>query len=185
MIILSLSNENLIAELVESDKINVKQLGAYGDNIHDDTYIFKKAVNNFTTVFVPIGNYKITDSIEIDFNTQIIGESMYNTVLVGATTEFIFKYLTEVKPNRWDIKTNILLKNFKCTCKNFLQLNNKDVADASWEYQASLLHVQIDSLFLIGIYNNITDPNKNTNILPTISELFDYGVAFDLNNLLL
>lgn len=68
-LIVSLSDDNLIAELIIiDDRLNVKQFGAYGDNDHDDTaYIQACAdacnMNTSTRHFVmdiPNGSYKLT-----------------------------------------------------------------------------------------------------------------------------
>lgn len=67
--VILLNDETLVAELISSDKINVKQFGCYGDNIHDDTSNFQKAVNycetNKYSLYIPTGHYKITSAIEV------------------------------------------------------------------------------------------------------------------------
>lgn len=65
----------LYANLLVSDKVNVKWLGAYGDKIHDDTEAFKKALSLRVTVHVPNGDYIITESLETF--SSIIGENAY------------------------------------------------------------------------------------------------------------
>lgn len=60
---------NLVAEFIPSDKINVKQFGAYGDNTHDDTETIQACVDycqdNHFTMYIPTGNYKLTDAIDV------------------------------------------------------------------------------------------------------------------------
>lgn len=71
-------NDNLYANLIYNNKINVKQFGAYGDGIHDDTNSFKNAIAylkskfslnniyiNLLTLDIPNGKYIISDTIEI------------------------------------------------------------------------------------------------------------------------
>lgn len=72
----------LHATLVNEGKCNIKQLGAYGDNTHDDTNILKYAVNNFNSVYVPKGKYAVTDTIFVPSNTTIEGETS-NTFFDG------------------------------------------------------------------------------------------------------
>lgn len=181
-IIISLNNPTIIAELIKCGDVNIKQLGAYGDNIHDDTSIFKIGVSNFNTLHIPNGTYLISDSIEINSQTQLIGESMTNTILKSNTDEFVFRYLTDVHTGHYDIKSNILIKKLRCQCKNFLKVNDENYTLPQWEYQASVLHIIVDSVWLQGTYQNATDTNKNTNILPTFNEMKSYGIAFNYNN---
>lgn len=73
--IIAITNTNLVAELICNKTINVKQIGAYGDGTHDDTDVFKYAVNNFNKINVPFGEYLITDTIFIPANVIIEGEN--------------------------------------------------------------------------------------------------------------
>ena len=49
---------------VESPYVNVKSLGAYGDGLHDDTYVIQKAIRTASEknldVFFPEGTYIIS-----------------------------------------------------------------------------------------------------------------------------
>ena len=172
----------LYAKKIFNDTVSVKQFGAYGDNTHDDTNAFSTAIQYFNIITIPDGQYKITNSIPITSETQIIGESMANTILNATTDNYVFTYITEVKPNRWDIKSNIIMKNFKANAKNFFKVNDENVADASWEYQASILHMIIDRIWIIGTYSEATDSNKDSNVVATENELIGYGIGLDLNN---
>ena len=79
MDIIALADVNLVAELIEKDKINVKQLGAYGDNIHDDYNIINYAVANYDNIIIPEGTYIINTSIQLTKdNINIHG---YNAIL--------------------------------------------------------------------------------------------------------
>lgn len=57
--IVALSNENLVAQLVDDGIINVKQYGAYGDNTHDDYTAIQYAYthNPNRTIYFPAGTY--------------------------------------------------------------------------------------------------------------------------------
>jgi len=93
------SGEKSIPELKVMS--NVKNFGAVGDGVHDDTEAFLKAI--FQTqggaIFIPPGRYKITDIIEIKKS---------NVVLRGAGPEktilFFPKYLNDIRPN-WGATT--------------------------------------------------------------------------------
>ena len=64
---------SLFAELIQTDEINVKQLGAYGDDTHDDTVYIQTAFDNFRKIIIPDGTYKITSSLYVNENNIIKG----------------------------------------------------------------------------------------------------------------
>lgn len=74
--------QGLYAKLLVQDVLNVKQLGAYGDGVHDDTSVLNKAFDILKnimiegnadvvggkyyvapTLYIPFGIYKVTDTI--------------------------------------------------------------------------------------------------------------------------
>ena len=85
-------NNTLVAELIYNE-LNVKQLGAYGDNTHDDTNIFKIAVSKMTSgkkIYVPVGNYLITESLVLLQNiedTMIYGDNLSSTLNFNLTEQ--------------------------------------------------------------------------------------------------
>ena len=87
--LLKLNNsETLVAELIKTKTINVKQYGAKGDGVTDDTPAFKLAMNNEnTSVLVQNGNYLITDTIKLPKNIEIIGK---NATLINKNNKTIF-----------------------------------------------------------------------------------------------
>ena len=57
-----------VAELITDGTANVKQFGAVGDNTHDDTAAFQKAIDSGFDVFIPTSNgekYKITSTLTV------------------------------------------------------------------------------------------------------------------------
>lgn len=80
--------------------INVRDFGAVGDAVHDDTAAFQSAIENFQTnktpIYVPNGEYRITASLHLDTTKarrlQMFGENIYATVLRSeANTLFDFE----------------------------------------------------------------------------------------------
>lgn len=80
--------------------INVRDFGAIGDAVHDDTAAFQAAIENFQTnktpIYVPNGEYKITASLHLDTTKarrlQMFGENIYATILRSeANTLFDFE----------------------------------------------------------------------------------------------
>lgn len=74
----NLSN-GLKAKLINTDSINIKQYGAKGDGEFDNTEIFKKVVSKFTTIFIPEGDYKVTETIELPDDTYIFSNKLIKT----------------------------------------------------------------------------------------------------------
>ena len=58
-------NNNLKAELIIKKEVNIKQFGAYGDGTHDDSLAFQTAINAYSIIQIPKGNFKITSRIHI------------------------------------------------------------------------------------------------------------------------
>lgn len=88
MSIIELADDTLIAELVASDSINVKQLGAKGDGTTDDSTALSFAINNFNNVTIPSGTYLVSSTITVTNNDvfiQGVGEPIVkiNTVNKG------------------------------------------------------------------------------------------------------
>ncbi len=64
--------------------VNVKDFGAVGDGVSDDTQFFINAINAAgagSAILVPTGIYKITSTIEIDKGIVLRGEGQENTKL--------------------------------------------------------------------------------------------------------
>ena len=82
MFIVSLADETLIAELITINGINVKQLGAYGDDTHDDTNVIANAIahGTYKKVYIPSGTYIVTDSFDIPTFCTLAGDGM-NTII--------------------------------------------------------------------------------------------------------
>ncbi len=53
--------------------VNIKELGAKGDGITDDTHIFQDAIDNHEVIYVPQGWYHITQTLKMKPGTKLIG----------------------------------------------------------------------------------------------------------------
>ncbi|GGL23485.1 glycosyl hydrolase family 28-related protein [Caulobacter rhizosphaerae] len=58
---------------VMSDWVNVRSLGAKGDNAADDTAILQKAIDTHRVVYFPTGFYRVTDTLKLRPDTVLIG----------------------------------------------------------------------------------------------------------------
>lgn len=83
---IALYDTTLVAEIVLEDFINIKSLGAYGDDTHEDTDIFQAAIDyNYVLehpikIVVPAGVY-ILDTVNVRRNTNIQGSGWGSTFL--------------------------------------------------------------------------------------------------------
>jgi len=53
--------------------VNIKDLGAKGDGITDDTKIFQDAIGKYPNIYVPQGWYVVSETITLKSNTCLIG----------------------------------------------------------------------------------------------------------------
>jgi hypothetical protein len=53
--------------------VNVRSLGAIGDGVTDDTAAFQKAIDQHRTIYLPSGQYRMTDTITLRPDTVLIG----------------------------------------------------------------------------------------------------------------
>ena len=71
----TLSN-GLYAELITNGAVNIKTLGAYGDNIHDDAPVLASAIALYDTVYIPCGTYKIDSVVSWNGSKTIFGDGV-------------------------------------------------------------------------------------------------------------
>ncbi|MBO9707318.1 MAG: SMP-30/gluconolactonase/LRE family protein [Caulobacter sp.] len=65
-----------------ADWINVKSLGVKGDSTSDDTAALQKAIDTHKVLYLPIGFYKVTDTLKLRPDTVLIGLHPAMTQLV-------------------------------------------------------------------------------------------------------
>lgn len=58
------------------DRMSVKDFGAVGDNVTDDTVAIQNAINQAgsTPVYFPLGTYRVTDTLTIPSHTSLVAE---------------------------------------------------------------------------------------------------------------
>ncbi len=62
--------------------VNVRDLGAVGDGIADDTKAIQTAIDNHEVIYVPQGWYKVTETIKMRPETKLIGLHSWGTQFV-------------------------------------------------------------------------------------------------------
>lgn len=183
-------DSGLVAELIISDEVNVKQFGAYGDNIHDDTESIQKLfdlfdkTNNwihiekpelnieqdftgFKIVF-PCGKYKISNVNVKGYNLDITGNGIINgTLTLGDDT--IKWYNTKVSNITFVGPTSgIILKNFRNGIIDNVRFN--DCTNAIYlplqnhDYQQATRRIKVINCHTKNITNFIySDDTTGTN----------------------
>jgi len=97
MDIISLNNPNLISEIVVNEKINIKQFGAKGDSIHDDTQNIQRAVN-----------YAFENNLKVNIN----GSNNYYLITMPIILD-----ITRGANGYWQGKGSIIYGENKDTCR--------------------------------------------------------------------
>lgn len=72
------------ATVSKIDYVTLKDFGAKGDGVTDDTQALKKAVASNKPIYVTNGTYLIKSTVTLDTNTYIFGESRTGAVLKSA-----------------------------------------------------------------------------------------------------
>jgi sugar lactone lactonase YvrE len=70
--------------------VNIRSLGAQGDGTTDDTEVFRKAIAQHRAIYLPSGQYRVTDTITLRQDTVLIGlhPSVTRILLADSTPAF-------------------------------------------------------------------------------------------------
>lgn len=82
-----------------ADVVNVKDFGAVGDGVTDDTAAIQAAINTGTNIFIPVGIYKITSNLILTSNRQIFGVGNATKIQISSNNIKGFTVLTSVDNN--------------------------------------------------------------------------------------
>ena len=119
----AIANDNtLIAELLTVDNMSIKQFGAKGDGIKDDTIEIQTALNNAKNVYIPTTEnyYKVTNSLELKSNQRIYGNGNLSNLLMPNGLE---KKIFDIHDVENIIIENIKLCNESCQTGTSPELN--------------------------------------------------------------
>lgn len=112
MFIIALNDESnqLIAELIEKN-VNINQLGAYGDGIHDDTTIFENAIEKLESLSLVENKIYIIKNLIIDKYFNLFGNNA--TLKANENCDYILKLTTPINSYNGIIKNIIFDGNQK------------------------------------------------------------------------
>jgi hypothetical protein len=72
-----------LPDLPARDKwVNIRSFGAKGDGVSDDTEVFRKAIAEYRSIYIPSGYYVITDTLTLKSDTALIGMHPNRTQLI-------------------------------------------------------------------------------------------------------
>lgn len=69
---------------------NLRDLGAKGDGVSDDTQILRKAIAEHQAIYLPTGRYLVSDTIQLRSDTVLIGLNPTTTQIVLADSNPLF-----------------------------------------------------------------------------------------------
>ncbi|MDR1500315.1 MAG: gluconolaconase [Tannerellaceae bacterium] len=78
--------------------VNVRDLGAVGDGVADDTEAFVRAIAEHKTIYVPQGDYIISNTLTLTKETNLIGLNPISTQLILAESSPLFSGFGSPKP---------------------------------------------------------------------------------------
>lgn len=78
--------------------VNIQTLGARGDGVTDDTEAFRRAIAAHQAIYLPMGNYVITDTLTLKPDTVLIGLHPLATAFVLADKTEAFQGVGAPKP---------------------------------------------------------------------------------------
>lgn len=78
--------------------VNIRDLGAKGDDATDDTKVFQEAIEKYGNIYVPQGWYLISETLKMKPNTRLIGLHPFGTQLKIAESTPAFSGFGAPKP---------------------------------------------------------------------------------------
>ena len=176
------------------DTVSVKDFGAVGDGVADDTAAIQAAINTNKEVFVPNGTYNLSASLTMTLNQQIRGESseltkIKTTTAVNAITvaDSAYCVISDLYFDGNSIGLVGIKVGLGVTFSAFHEIRNCKI----YNFTSHGIHLNGTSYCLIencfirlnggnGIYNNLGSPsgygNANTISNCQIWDNITYGI---------
>ena len=171
------------------DVISVKDFGAIGDGVADDTAAIQATILYANSlggagVRIPAGTYKTSSAIELLPYVQVIGSGSYATIIQGSGTHAVFSVsgtLSNVKNSgkladlsiRGGSKTNVSVRGINVEWSNRYIFENIEIFNCyigfyfSNNWQTELKNIQIhgsgSDQSYIGFYGAEVDPLNQNN----------------------
>lgn len=163
--LIPISNNNLlVAELMKSSSMNVKQFGAKGNGTYDDTLSIQKALNTSNEIIIPETNnfYLISDNLTINNNQIIKGYGEKSKLLMPDGLEKSIFDIRNVK--------NIIIENLKLCNETYQTGTNPNLSKNKIIYTEEVENITIKNCFFENAYSRGIQifKTKNFNYLNNI-----------------
>ena len=173
--------------------VTPQMFGAKGDGVTDDTQAFKNALSASDNVFVPMGTYLITDTLDISYKKSLYADDGQNaTILYGGSNSVVLINRLSVFRN-----INVTIKNafsgIVFDVNNRGNVTNANGGSSRVEHSKVKFNVKSPNATLIGItVDSGTDPNNiptqtgicfqtfNDIHLESSSKGYGYGIKMEL-----
>lgn len=152
--IIAMTNQDLVAELIINDTINIKQYGAKGDGTTDDTTAIQNAVNNFKNVFIPDGTFYITNDIDVNnYPTCIYGNGR-KSIIKNRSDNYCFEFAhaqyNEIKNLKLDVEVGGGIKCMPENHESYFKIDNVKIECDN----TNKIIVNLKNMHGVDIYNS-------------------------------
>ena len=159
---------------------SVKDFGAIGDGVTDDTVAFNLAMqSNEDKIWIPSGTYLVSGQVEVKNSKEIFGDGQSSVVKLKGDTPSNKKYgVNDAEIHIFDIldMENVTLKNFKLDANKDEYTNYEQQYRAETNFTVPLYilrssNITLEDMYVcdgiiegiyVGISNNITVKNVTT-----------------------
>jgi hypothetical protein len=108
--------------------VSVKDFGAVGNGVTDDTTAIQAALNNRGGVYLPPGTYKITTSLIVYGNTYVFGDGPGASILKWNGTGAVPVIKDSSSVTSSSVNLNIILRDFEINCNNYTSSGNDGIS---------------------------------------------------------
>lgn len=147
-----------------NEKIDLKQIGAYGDGINDETEILNYAFSNLDSIYIPKGKYIAKNKIKINKEINITGSG--NAEIIADFTDSFIEFDKNVKDV--NIESIIFDGINNREKRKFLNLYGENISVKNCTFNNASM-----CIYLNGVNNYNLEDNKFYNSLFGISSEYN------------
>jgi hypothetical protein len=167
--------------MIKGAVFNVRDYGATGDGVTDDTAAFVACIAAMTrgqTMYLPKGAYVVTSTLTVDKSINIVGESKFDSIIYGSgftTDETVIDFTGTTGARIQDLR----MENISIWSDNNLARG----LTLTWVNKSSFSNLYFYNLYRGVVGDNAWGNNwKNVSAFSITTELFNYGVECNNNH---
>lgn len=170
----------------KNGKRNIKAFGAIGNSSTDDTAAINAATAAGGTYW-PCGQYLVSAAVTLSGNSPSMeGESASTstpcvTLIQGNSSFYAVTYSSPTQNAQYNYMNTVSIKNIHIFSLGGGININTDTIPTPPNYQANMVSLAFDNLYLQGPSTVNADASAYTAALPTISSMVAYGVGLRCN----